>query len=152
MATPLPFTLYSNAVLEIGEGAFNLASDTYFMILATSAYVPAPDSDATYANVSASEVPTGAGYTLGGLKLSGVSYSLAGATSTFTFSAASWAAFSAALRYGVVIRSANGVNLQATDKLLCFSDLGGGSTITGNGGTFIVSPGGGGVFQATHAP
>jgi hypothetical protein len=148
----LPFTLYSNAVLGIGDSSFNLNADAFFMVLATGLYVPAPNSDATYANVSAFEVPSGAGYTVGGLKLSGVSYSLAGATTLWTFSAASWAAFSASLRYGVVIRSANGINLQPTDKLLCYSDLGGGSTITGSGATFMVSPGAGGAFQTAHAP
>ena len=148
----LPFTLYSNAVLGIGDGSFDLNVDTFFMALATGSYVPAPNSDATYANVSGFEVPSGAGYTVGGLKLSGVSYSLSGAATLWTFSAASWATFSAALRYGVVIRSANGVSLQPTDKLLCYSDLGGGSTITGSGGTFIVSPGSGGAFGAIHTP
>ena len=148
----LPFTLYSNALLGIGDGSFDLATDSYFMVLATGLYVPAPNADATYANVSPNEVPSGAGYTVGGLGLSGVSYSLSGGTTTFTFAAAQWAAFSASLRYAVVIRCANHASLQPTDLLLCYSDVGGGSTITGSGGTFVVSPGPGGAFQASHAP
>lgn len=151
-APPLPFTLYSNAALEIGKGGFDLATDAFFMVLAGNTYVPAPDNDATYANVSPGELPSGAGYTVGGKKLSGVSWALAGAVNTFNFAPIAWAAFSAAFRYGVVIRSANGTSLQPTDLLLCYADLGGGALITGTGGALTVTPGAGGAFAASHAP
>lgn len=148
----LPFTLYSNALLEIGSAEVNLASDSFFMVLATASYIPAPNSDATYANVSPGEVPSGAGYTVGGIALAAVTWTLSGAICTLGFNAAQWPSFSASLRYGVIIRCASGIALQPTDLLLCYSDLGGGNTIAGSGATFIVAPGPSGAFQLSHSP
>jgi hypothetical protein len=154
MGTPYPWTLYSPAVLEIGNGAFDLSVDAYFLFLATTSYVPAPNSDSVYANVSAFEVPAGGGYTTGGIKLAGTSWATLNGIATFLFAPATWPAlsFTAAFRYGVISRAANGVSLQPTDLLLAFSDLGGGATIAGTGAQLAVSAGPGGVFAASHSP
>ena len=146
------WTVYSNAVLEMTQAVFNLSTDTYFMILATTSYVPAPDTDFQYSNVSANELTTAGGYTVGGVKLTSVTDTRATGTVTFTSANATWASFTATFRYGVIVRSANGTGLAATDKLLCYSDLGGGSSITGGGGTLIVQPNTAGIFTVTHSP
>lgn len=145
------YTLYSQAALEMGQGAFDLSTDTYVMILATTAYTPAPNTDATYANVSADEVATGGGYTVGGKVLTGVTFATTGGVATFTCTSPTWFAFSATFRYGVIIRRA-GASLVSTDKLLCYSDLGGGSSITGGGGTLTVTTNASGVFTISHTP
>jgi len=146
------WTVYSNAALEMTQAVFNLATDTYFMILATNSYVPAPDADFQYSNVSTNEVATGGGYTVGGVKLTSQTDTRATSTVTFTAANVTWASFTATFRYGVIVRSANGTGLAAADKLLCYSDLGGGSSITGGGGTLIIQPNTSGIFTVTHNP
>lgn len=145
------FTLYSNAALEIGEGAIDLASDSFYMVLLTNAYVPAANSDSTYANVSADELASGSGYTAG-VKLTGVAWTLAGGTCTFTCAAPQWTGFSGTFRYCAVVRSASGTGLAAADKLLCYCDCSGGGSIAGGGGTLTITPNAGGVFTLTHSP
>lgn len=145
------FTFYSNAALEMGNGNFDFSTDTYIFALLTTSYTPAPNTDSTWANVSADEVASGGGYTAGGVVLSGVSYTLATATTTFTATSPTWASFSATFRYGVVVRRAGG-SVASSDLLLCYSDLGGGSSIIGGGGTLTVTISGSGVFTITHSP
>lgn len=48
---------------ELGIGAINLTSDEHRIILMDDAFVFDPETHETLANVSASELPTGAGYT-----------------------------------------------------------------------------------------
>lgn len=145
------WTVYSHAALEMSDGTFDLGSDTYFIILATTSYSPNANSDSTYADVSSNEVSTGGGYTSGGIALTSVTNTLSTATVTFTAASPTWSSFSATFRYGVIIRCANGTSLQSTDKLLCYSDLGGGSSVTGGGGTLTVSLASN-IFTITHSP
>ena len=83
------FTVYSNGALNLSKAAINLSTDTLVMILATTAYVPAPNTDALWSAVSANEVATGLGYTVGGVVLAGLSDTLTTATVTFTCAARS---------------------------------------------------------------
>ncbi len=145
------YTVYSQFIEEMGNGSFDLSTNTFVMILATTAYTPAPNTDATYANVSADEVATGGGYTVGGEVLSGVSFTTTGGVATFTCASPTWASFTATFRYGIIIQRA-GASLASTDKLVCYSDLGGGSSITGSGGTLTVTTNASGVFTISHTP
>ena len=144
------FIPYSNAALGISKGSFNLSTDTYVLTLINNSYVPAVATDSTWANVSADELTTAGGYTAGGVALTSVTDTLSTNTVTFTCANPSWATFSAGpFRYGVIVRRAGG-SLVSGDLLLCYSDLGGGSTITGTGGTFTVTINASGIFQITH--
>lgn len=146
------FNLYSNAVLSITQGGMNLASDTFIMALLTNSYVPAADTHATWADVSGFELATGNGYTAGGLVLASETDTLTAATVKFTAASPAWTSFSAGpFRYGVIARRSGG-SLVAGDKLLCFSDLSGGGTITGAGGGYSVVIGTTGIFTVTHTP
>lgn len=146
------FTLYSNAALEMSKGSFNLAADTYIIALITNTYVPAPNTDALWSAVSANELATGSGYTAGGMVLASETDTLTTATVTFTATSPSWSSFSAGpFRYGVICRRA-GTSLVAGDLLLCYSDLGGGSTVTGSGGSYTVTISASGIFSLTHSP
>jgi hypothetical protein len=145
------YNLYSQALLEMGNGSFNLSTNTFVMILATSAYTPAPNTDATYANVSADELATGNGYTVGGEVLSGVTFTTTGGVATFTCTSPTWASFSGTFRYGIILSRA-GSSLASTDKLLCYSDLGGGASVTGGGGTLTVTTNASGIFTISHTP
>jgi hypothetical protein len=146
------FTLYSNAVLSITMGAMNLSSDSFVMTLVGNSYTPAPNTDALWSAVSANELTTAGGYTAGGVLLASEMDTLIAGTVTFKATSPSWATFSAGpFRYAVISRRAGG-SLIAGDLLLCYSDLTGGGTITGSGGTYTVSIGSSGIFQATHSP
>jgi hypothetical protein len=146
------FTLYSNAALGISKKLFDLSADTYVMTLVTGTYTPAPNTDTLWSSVSANELTTAGGYTVGGVVLASETDTLTTATVTFTATSPSWVTFSAGpFRYGVVVRRAAG-SLVAGDLLLCYSDLGGGSNITGTGGTFTITISGSGILQFTHSP
>lgn len=147
------FTVYSNAALNISKAAINLGSDSFYMILVSSAYTPAPNTDATYSNVSANELATGSGYTVGGVKLTSVTDTLSTATVTFTSASVSWSSATFTCKYAVIVRSASGTGLVAGDYLLGYVDLSsGGGSVTGQGGTFTVSPNASGWFTITHSP
>lgn len=142
------FTVYSNAMLEMSKQGFNLASDAWAMILATQNYPPQPDADVTYSNVSAFELPTGLGYTAGGVTLTGVSDTLQGSTATFTADPALWSAFTGTFRYAVIVHR-DGASLAPADLLLCFADC---SETTGLGGVLSITPDASGIFTLTHLP
>lgn len=145
------WTVYSNATLAMAEGDLDLATDNFNLILVKGAYAPAPNSDSTYANVSPQEV-TGGGYTVGGEALASGSVILAGGTVVFNAVAPPWAApFTATFRYGVIVRRASGF-LAPGDLLLCFSDMGGGGSVTGAGGTATVAMDPAGILNITHTP
>ncbi len=146
------WTVFSNAMLGMSKGSFNLSTDTYVIILVTNSWTPAPDTNILYSAVSANELTTAGGYTVGGLVLASETDTLTAGTVTFTTASPAWTTFSAGpFRYGVIVRRAGGA-LVAGDLLLCYSDLGGGTSITGTGGTFTVTIAGGGIFTLTHSP
>lgn len=146
------FTLYSKSVLALTKGQMNLSADTFIMALINNSYVPAPNTDALWSDVSANELSTASGYTAGGVVLASETDTLTSATVTFTATSPSWASFSAGpFRYGVIARRAGG-SLVSGDLLLCYSDLSGGGTITGSGGTYTITLSGSGIFTATHTP
>lgn len=146
------FTLYSKSVLALTKGLIDLSADTFIMALINNSYVPAPDTDALWSDVSANELSTASGYTAGGVMLASETDTLTSATVTFTATSPSWASFSAGpFRYGVIARRAGG-SLVSGDLLLCYSDLSGGGTITGSGGTYTITISGSGIFAATHTP
>lgn len=144
--------VYTQAIQNLGQKLFDLDTDTLVMALLTSSYTPNANTDATWADVSATEVASGSGYTAGGVVLSGLSWSVATATNTFTFTAPTWATFAATFKYGVVVRRA-GASLAAGDLLLCYFDANsGGGSVTGGGGTLTVTPNASGIFTITHSP
>lgn len=146
------YTVYSNAALEMSKGNFNLSSDTLVMALVTSSYTPATNTDAQWSAVSANELPTAGGYTAGGVALTGVSDTLAGATVTFTSNPVTWASFTATFKYAVIVRRAGG-SLTGTDLLLCYFDASaGGGSVTGGGGTLTITQNASGIFTITHTP
>lgn len=146
------FTIYSNAVLEITKGNFNLSSDTFVMTLHTNSYTPAADTHTLWSDVSATELTTVSGYTVGGVALTSETDTLTTATVKFTAAAVVWSTFTAGpFRYAIITRRAGG-SLVSGDLLLCYSDLTGSGTITGTGGSYTISISASGIFQITHTP
>jgi hypothetical protein len=132
------FTLYSAAGLSIGSAAFSLGSDNFNSILLTTAYVPSPSTDALYSDISINEVVTGGGYTVGGLPLTGVTWTRSSATSTFSAQSAVWTGVTLSARYVVIVRRAS-ASLAPSDKLLGYVDLTLGGNASATASTFQVN-------------
>lgn len=145
------WTVYSNAALEMSKALIDLSSATFVLTLFTTSYTPNVSTNKQWSDISANEVATGGGYTAGGVALTSVTDTLTGDTVTFTSAAATWATFTATFRYGVLVKRAGG-SIANSDLLLCYSDLGGGSSITGGGGTLTVTMNASGIFTITHSP
>lgn len=146
------FTVYSKAALAMSKGSFNLSTDTYVMILLTSSYVPVPNTDGIYSDISANELTTAGGYTVGGVALTGVTDTLAGGTVTFTSTGPTWTTFTATFKYAAIVRRAGG-SLVPGDLLLAFFDANsGGGSVVGAGGTLTIAPNASGIFTITHSP
>jgi hypothetical protein len=66
-------TVANKARFELSNGRIDFATDTFKIILMASGFIFDPDTHHGYADVSASELAAGNGYTTGGNTLSGVS-------------------------------------------------------------------------------
>jgi len=145
-------TVYSNAVLLMGEATFDLSADTYAYVLCTSSYTPDADTDATYADVSSAELTTGGGYTSGGTTLTGTTWTQSSNTLTFDAADISYTSSTLTAKYIVVARVAS-TTLASTDKLLCYADLNsGGGSVSSSNGTFAITWNASGLFTVTHSP
>jgi hypothetical protein len=147
------WNMYTVGVTTIASKLVNLASDSFNVVLSTNSYTPNPNigGDSTYASLT-NEVANGAGYTTGGTNLIGPNLSSGVTTATFSATTSpSWTSFTATLRYASIVHRATSV-LVSTDTLVCFSDLTGGGSITGAGGTFTITLNASGIFTITHNP
>lgn len=150
-------TLYSAAVLGLGAGGFNLGVDTYFVALATTAYVPSPNTDAAYSDISPFEVAAGNGYTPGGRLLPGTTWTQSGAASIFAGFPVAWPGATFAARYAIVIRHLT--SLPSANRLLCYVDLTGGGNVVATGPAFQINwnsasqpSGASPIFTLLHSP
>ena len=133
------WTVYGNAKLQISEKAINLLTDTFVMILCTSSYTPVANTDAAYSAMSANELPTALGYTVGGVVLGTVTDVLSAGTVTWGAASSTWSAFSGTFKYAVIVHRAGG-SLVAGDIPVCYFDVNsGGGSVTGGGGTLTIS-------------
>jgi hypothetical protein len=146
------FTVYSQAELEMGNAAFNFSTDTFVVVLLTSAYTPAPDTHATWADVSAFEVAAGGNYAAGGQVLAGLTWTTSGGIAALKASNVSWPASTITAKYPVIVRRA-GASLVSTDKLFGFFDVnsGGGSLSTVDT-PFNITWNASGIVTGSHTP
>jgi len=123
--------VYDSFYLDWANGNVTPGSDTYYMMLVTSAYTPSKGSDQKRSNVT-NEV-TGTGYTAGG---TAVTCTVAMNTSThqltLTFSNPSWASATISAAAGVIYKHRGGA--ASADNLVAYCDFG--ATITSTNGTF----------------
>lgn len=122
MAATISF--YENAFEYLGS-TFNMGSDTWKMILLNSSHV-FDATDDEYADISANELSTGAGYTSGGLPLGSVTWTLSSGKTVFTFASPTWTAVSGDI--GPFTHAAIYNDTSSGDKLLC--SIAFGETIT----------------------
>ncbi len=125
--------IYGGFKKGMGEGLFDLRTDTLRCALLTGAYAPDP-GHAAFGDVAASEV-AGAGYAPGGQTLGGVVWRLSGAAAMLDADDPSWAEATITARYALlyVAKSAGGL----TDPLVCLLDFGSDKGVSG--GTFRVA-------------
>jgi hypothetical protein len=146
-----PWTVYDNAVLGITEGLFNLNTNKFAMILMGQAYMPTVATDTKYSDISAFELPTANGYTVGGVIIPQTSEVLVADAVTLSGSAATWANFSAQFRWAVIVRQA-GNSLAPTDLLLCYSDCTGASALSQGAGPLTIMADPTPIITFTHQP
>jgi hypothetical protein len=124
------------------KGQINALTDTFKIILMQSGFVFNPVTHLSYADVSASELPTANGYTAGGITLTGVALAydatddrveLSHANATFTASGGSLVASGAIIFDDT---TDTGASDDYSDVIVSYKDAGG--DITAVDGTPIV--------------
>ena len=116
-------------------------SDVFKMILMTPGFVFNKDTHTTYASLSASELPTGSGYTAGGATLTGITRTTDNTDDRceLTWANVQWNATGGSIATsGAVIYMAKvaGGIYELTNPIVSYKDAGG--TITATDGTPII--------------
>lgn len=115
-------TPYSAFPQDLGAAVHNFSSDTDKVALLANTYTPDFDAHISFADVVSAEI-TGAGYTAGGIALSGVTWTFdAGARiSTLNADPVLWSDLAATTRYAVVYKS---TGTDSTSRLIGLFDFG----------------------------
>jgi hypothetical protein len=144
---------YNKFKYNVCAGAINLASDHFRMVLVLDTYTPALTHE-TWADVSASEHGTSAGYTVHGEALT-VTWTDSSGTETFTATAdTAWTATGGALtaRYAVIVKDAdNNGALASTDKLVGYVALDSANVTASSGNPLTVKVPASGFFAMAGA-
>lgn len=111
MATTI--TAYDHLWKLLNTGGIDLDTDTLKLALVTSSYTPSTAHD-EWADVSANEVATGAGYTTGGVTLA----TPVATNSNIDYDDVTWTALTKTFRYAVCYKSGSGGGL--TNPLLFY--------------------------------
>ena len=112
--------IYNSFVDDMARGAIDLDTDTFKVMLVTSAYVPNKDTDLKRSAVT-NEV-TGTGYTAGGVATAcTVTKSTANDRVTLSFAAVNWASSTITARGAVIYKSRGGAS--SADELVCYIDF-----------------------------
>lgn len=125
---------YGNGLRKLVTGSIDLDTDTFKIMLATSAYTPVKDTHDFRDDVT-NEV-SGTGYTAGGATLSGVSVTYDAATDQvqISWTDPTWPTSTITARTAVIYKSRGGAS--SADELLAYCTEA--SDITSTGGTFTV--------------
>ena len=125
----------------LATGVIDFSNDTFKIILMQSGFTFNKDTHHGYADVSASELPTGNGYTAGGATLSGVAVTEDDTDdrTEITWNNASWTASTGAIgpSPGAIIYD-DTVTTPTADPIVGYIDFGGDQT-QADGGTATVS-------------
>lgn len=126
---------YGNGIKNVVTGLVDLDTDTFKILLTTSAYTPNQDTDA-YRNAVTNEV-VGTGYTAGGVTLAGVSVTYDAATNEIrvSWTSPAWASSTITARTAVIYKSRGGAS--SADELVAYCTEA--TDITSTAGTFTVT-------------
>lgn len=144
--------VYGPALEAYHKGTIDLDTDTFRMVLVTSSYTPAQNTDDAWSDISANEVAAGGGYSTHG-KLVTQSVTRASNVVTFDCDDQSWTASTITAKYAVLVKDANGDgSLAAGDVPLAYCDLeSGGGSLSSTSDAFSVTINASGVFTVTAA-
>lgn len=128
------FHWYGNGLLNLAKGNIDLDTDTFKIMLTTSAYTPNQDTD-DFRNDVTNEV-SGTGYTAGGATLAGVSvtYDSASNQVRISWTDPTWSTASITARTAVIYKSRGGAS--SADELLAYVTEA--SDVTSTAATFTV--------------
>jgi hypothetical protein len=126
---------YGNGLLNVVNGNIDLNTDTFYMLLTTSAYTPNQDTDDFRSDVT-NEVANGNGYTTGGQELTGVSVTYDSGTNQvrISWTDPSWATSTITARTAVIYKSRGGA--ATADELLAY--VTNDTDVSSTNGTFTV--------------
>lgn len=128
------FKWYGQGLLNIAKGSIDLDTDTFKIMLTTSAYTPNQDTD-DFRNDVTNEI-TGTGYTAGGATLSGVSvtYDAASNQVRISWTDPTWTTATLTARTAVIYKSRGGAS--SADELVAYCTEA--SDVTSTAATFTV--------------
>jgi len=128
------FKWYGQGLLNIAKGSIDLDTDTFKIMLTTSAYTPNQDTD-DFRNDVTNEI-TGTGYTAGGATLSGVSvtYDAASNQVRISWTDPTWTTATFTARTAVIYKSRGGAS--SADELVAYCTEA--SDVTSTAATFTV--------------
>ena len=121
---------------DVAGGRIDLDTDTFGIILVTSAYTMNPDTHSKRSDVT-NEVANGGGYTTGGKTLTGVTLTQNNTNDRADWDAndPSWPTSTITARGAVIFKSRGGA--ASADELVVYLDFG--SDIVSTNGTFSVA-------------
>ena len=125
--------IYNSAVDDMARGAIDFDTDTFKVMLVTSAYSPNKDTHDKRDDVT-NEV-SGTGYTAGGVTSAcTVTKDTANDRVTLSFAAVNWATSTITARAAVIYKSRGGAS--SADELVCYVDFG--ADVSSSSATFSL--------------
>jgi hypothetical protein len=129
---------FNSMVRAVPTGSIDFDTDSFKMLLVTSALDETAKDTFDFRNDIVNEVANGNGYATGGnaVTLTVAAVDTANNDVEITASAVSWAASTIAAAGAVIYKSRGGAS--SADEVICFLDFG--ATISSTSGTFTVTP------------
>jgi hypothetical protein len=125
--------IYNSAVDDMARGAIDFDTDTFKVMLVSSAYSPNKDTHDKRDDVT-NEV-SGTGYTAGGVTSAcTVTKDTANDRVTLSFAAVNWASSTITARAAVIYKSRGGA--ASSDELVCYVDFG--ADVSSSSATFSL--------------
>ena len=125
--------IYDKFKEYLGDGTIDLDDDTLKIILLADTYSP-DSTDAVYADIIASEIAAGSGYSTGGATLANVTWADTAGVTTLDADDPVWSTASFTARYAAVYSD---TPESPADPLICMLDFG--ANKTGQGGNFYIT-------------
>lgn len=144
--------MYGNALEQILDGAIDLDSNAFRMVLLTASYTPGQNTHTAYSSLSTAEVANGNGYATHG-KLLTVTTTRTGGAVAIDCDDQAWASSTFSAKYAAIVKDAdaNGA-LVAGDIPVMYCDLEtGGGSLSPSNGTLSITINAAGLYTITAA-
>ena len=142
--------IFGAAEEGINRSTIDLDTNTFRMVLVTSAWTPSQTADDTWSDMSANEVAAGGGYSTHG-KLLTCTIARTGLDVFFDCDDQTWTASTITAKYAIIVKDADAnAALAATDLVLCYCDLNdSGGSVSTTSGPLTITIHASGVFKHT---